>query len=63
MAGYFRVVGIRADFAENAFQRGADDGELHPRDRIARITQDCGNGFENVRRAVHKRAVKVEKDG
>lgn len=56
MPGDFRVVGVRADFTENTFQRWADDGELHPRDRIARVTQDRGNGFENVRRAIHKRA-------
>ena len=51
-AGRFRFVGVRADFTENTFQRRADDGELHPRDRIARVTQDGGNGFENVRRAI-----------
>jgi len=63
MPGDFHVVGVRADFAENTFQRWADYGELHPRDRIARVTQDCGNGFENVRRAIHKRAVKVKENG
>ena len=63
MPGDFRFVGVRADFTENTFQRRADDGELHPRDRIARVTQDGGNGFENVRRAIHKRAVKVKENG
>ena len=63
MPGDFRFVGVRADFTENTFQRRADDGERHPRDRIARVTQDGGNGFENVRRAIHKRAVKVKENG
>ena len=63
MPGDFRFVGVRADFTENTFQRRADDGELHPRDRIARVTQDRGNGFENVRRAIHKRAVKIKENG
>lgn len=62
MPGDFRFVGVRADFTENTFQRRADDGEPHPRDRIARVTQDGGNGFENVRRAIHKRAVQGQRE-
>ena len=38
MSGDLGVIGVRADFAENAFKRRPDDGELHGGNRIARVT-------------------------
>ena len=69
-AEWIRVKGRFADFTGQLIEGIASfDPEvrgLRPQDctyRIARDTQDGGNGFENVRRAIHKRAVKVKENG